>query len=252
MTDASPISQALLDSLWDFSNPRASADRFRLAADDPERGTLARAELGTQLARALGLLGEFDQAEAVLDAVMDAVGESSERVQARVALERGRLMVAAEHLAESVPLFTLATRKAVAAGSTFLALDALHMLALADAGHEEEWAAEGIDVLDTVGEPRARRWGVALHNNLGWHLHDSGRPEQALPHFEQALAYAREVGTADQAFIGEWAVARCLRTLGRSDEARDIQERLASERPADEFVQAELAELTGAAPTIEE
>ena len=61
------------------------------------------------------------------------------------------------------------------AGSPFLVLDALHMLALNDAGHEEEWAAEGFDVLDGSRDPRVLRWGVALHNNLGWTMHDGGR-----------------------------------------------------------------------------
>ena len=53
------------------------------------------------------------------------------------------------------------------------------MLALNDVGHEEEWAAEGLDVLAGSRDPRVLRWGVALHNNLGWTMHDSGRAEAA-------------------------------------------------------------------------
>ncbi|MGO4691837.1 tetratricopeptide repeat protein [Glaciibacter sp. 2TAF33] len=295
MTDASSISQATLDSLWDFSDPAASAERFRGAADTESRPSV-RVELATQRARALGLLGRFDEAEAVLDTALAMVGgpqgdttdaassepassESAsgepasvtpasgpaepaqagsgrheqasahpdatrERLLARIALERGRLRVNAERPAEGVPLFTLAARHAAAAGSQFLALDALHMLALADEGQEEEWAADGLDLLDTVTDDRTRRWGVALHNNLAWHLHDSGRPDQAITHFERALAAADAVGTADQRFIGRWALGRCLRTLGRTDEARAIQQVLAEERPDDEFVRAELAALS--------
>jgi tetratricopeptide (TPR) repeat protein len=275
VTDASSISQATLDSLWDYSDPAASAERFRHAADDEARPAPARIELATQRARALGLLGRFDEAEAVLDAALAAVGgppaqstdaasgaptpdqgasagrpqasadpgPTKEHLLARIALERGRLRVNAERPAEGVPLFTLAARHAAAAGSQFLALDALHMLALADAGHEAEWAADGLALLDTVTDARTRRWGVALHNNLAWHLHDSGRPLDALTHFELAVDTAEAVGTADQRFIGRWALGRCLRTLGRTDEARAIQQGLAEERPDDEFVRAELAEL---------
>ncbi|MCU1408073.1 MAG: hypothetical protein JWM23_153 [Microbacteriaceae bacterium] len=267
MTDSSPISQATLDSLWDFSDLAASAERFRLAVNDENRPAADRIELATQLARAFGLLGRFTEADAVLDAALAAVGApvedpapavagdsaavvgtavpapTNERLLARIALERGRLRVNAERPAEGVPFFTLAARHAAAAGSQFLALDALHVLALADAGHEEEWAADGLALLETVTDARVRRWGVALHNNLAWHLHDSGRPEEALAHFELAVATADSVGTSDQRFIGRWALGRCLRTLGRTDEARAIQERLAAERPDDEFVRTELAEL---------
>ena len=256
-----PVRQALLDSLWDFGDAAASAERFRLAADDPAAGDIAQAELATQLARALGLLGRFDEGDAVLDALGAGAhppgpptNHPAERVEARIALERGRLRLSAGLAEEAVPLFTLAVRKAVSAGAQFLALDALHMLAIADAGHEEEWAAEGLSVASKSTDDRTRRWAVALHNNLGWYLHDAGRPEEALPEFQAALAAAESVGTADQRFIGRWAVARCLRTLGRAVEALATQTRLAEERPDDEFVLAELAELaasSGARPTID-
>ncbi|TFB48174.1 tetratricopeptide repeat protein [Cryobacterium tagatosivorans] len=262
MTASSPISQTVLDSLWDFTDPAASAERFRSAAADGELDDAAAAVLATQAARALGLQGRFDEGHAVLDEVAGASDPASERasdrpsahVLARVALERGRLLRSAGQAEESVPFFTLAAREAAAAGAQFLALDALHMLALSDAGHEEEWAAEGLLVLAKAADDRTRRWGVSLHNNLAWHLHDSGRPAEALTEFEAALAAATAVGTAEQRFIGRWAVARCLRTLGRTDEARAIQQELAAERPDDEFVRAELAELapaSGEQPTIE-
>lgn len=270
MTASSPISQTVLDSLWDFADPAASAGRFRSAAADGALHEDAAAVLATQVARALGLQGRFDEGHAVLDEVARASDRPSAQpsdgpadrpstrpsahVLARVALERGRLHRSAGQAEESVPFFTLAAREAASAGAQFLALDALHMLALSDAGHEEEWAAEGILVLAKAADDRTRRWGVSLHNNLGWHLHDSGRPAEALTEFEAALAAATAVGTDEQRFIGRWAIARCLRTLGRTDEARAIQHELTAERPDDEFVRAELAELTpvsGAQPTIE-
>lgn len=250
MTDSQPISQAQLDSLWDFSDPAATIDRFREAMERDDVDAEGRAELTTQVARAWGLLGNFEEAEAELEAAKEEVDSPSEHLLARIALEGGRLRVAAGEPGEAVPLFTLAARHAAADGSQYLALDALHMLALTDAGHQEEWAAEGFSMLGTVTDPRTLRWGVALHNNLGWYLHDSGRPEEAMPHFQQALAAAEEYGTADQRFIGRWAIGRCLRTLGRTDEARQIQEGLAEERPRDRFVREEL-EALGAEPATD-
>ena len=165
---------------------------------------------------------QYDDAEAVLDCDRAVARPSSRRASrssaAGCALAQSEPVVA-------VPLFTKAARRAASGRVTFLTLDALHMLAIADAGHEEEWAEVGFAVLERASQPRTRRWGVALHNNLGWYLHDGGRAAEALPHFERALEYAREVGTADQRFIGRWAVARCLRTLGRTDEAL-VQQRV--------------------------
>jgi len=253
--------QQMIDRLWDFSDPAASEERFREAADDDTHPAHVRAVLATQLARALGIQGRTAEALAVLEAVAaeGIPAEDPERdaaeVRARVAIERGRILAAADRRAEAVPELTRGVREAALAGSPFLVLDALHMLALNDEGHEEEWAAEGLDVLSTSRDPRVLRWGVALHNNLGWTMHDAGRAEAALAQFEQAVESADRYGTAEQQHVARWSVARCLRTLGRTEEALDLQRELARARPDDPYVQAELAELAGAEsaeePTIE-
>ncbi|MFE6966628.1 hypothetical protein ACFVAJ_16080 [Agromyces sp. NPDC057679] len=249
--------QQLLDRLWDFADPEASAERFSGLANDESETAHTRAVMQTQLARALGLLGRGDEALAVLDRVAalpaadDEPAAFAAELRARVAIERGRLAATDGRPADAVPELTRGVREAAIAGSTFLVLDALHMLALNDVGHEEVWATEGFDVLDGTRDPRLRRWGVALHNNLGWTLHDSGRLTGALMQFEEASRAAEAYGTAQQRHVAKWSVARCLRSLGRTDEALELQRALAFERPDDPYVQAELAALTEAPPTIE-
>ncbi|MGW9629151.1 tetratricopeptide repeat protein [Agromyces sp. NPDC055520] len=252
--------QQMIDRLWDFGDPAASEERFREAADDDGNSAHDRAVMTTQLARALGIQGRIDEALAALDGVTagiqpgDAPADAAE-LRARVSIERGRIAASDGRPADAVPELTRGVREAALAGSPFLVLDALHMLALNDAGHEEEWATEGFDVLDGVRDPRVKRWGVALHNNLGWTLHDAGRLPGALLQFEQAVEAADAYGTAGQRHVARWSVARCLRSLGRDDEALAIQRELAESRPDDPYVQAELAALTGAVteaePTIE-
>ncbi|MFT2815965.1 tetratricopeptide repeat protein [Leifsonia sp. A12D58] len=251
MDDGTSLDQSQLDSLWDFGDPAASAERFRAAADEADN-EVVKAEYLTQLARALGASEEFDDAVAVLDDAAEGLPSPSALVDARIALEQARLLVARDLPHEAVPFLLTAVRKASAAGSAFIALDALHMLALVDTGHEEEWAHEGIDALDSVADPRTRRWGVAFHNNLGWRLLYAGNPDAALDHFESALHIAETVGTENQRFVARWAKAKCLRALGRTDEAIAIQRELAAERPAEASVAVELAEMTGASPTIKE
>ena len=252
--------QQTIDRLWDFADPAASEARFRAVADDESRSAHERAVMTTQVARAIGIQRRDDDALALLDDLEsaerpDETAEETAELRARVALERGRVAATAERFDEAVPLFTRAVREAALAGSTFLVLDALHMLALNDAGHEEEWATEGFDVLDGVRDPRLKRWGVALHNNLGWTKHDAGDAVAALHHFEQAVEAADRYGTAGQQHVARWSVGRALRSLGRTDEALELQRELAVARPDDRYVQAEIealtAEATEAEPTIE-
>ncbi|WP_395242864.1 hypothetical protein ACGGZK_11880 [Agromyces sp. MMS24-K17] len=260
--------QRTIDRLWDFADPAGSEARFRAAADDPEATAHLRAILRTQQARAVGIQKRIDEALAILDDVETAGLETSagapaapgasapsaaERaeVASRNDLERGRLLAAAGRREEAVAALTRAVREGVAAGSTFLVLDGLHMLALNDVGHEAEWVEQGLELLAGERDPRVLRWGVALHHNLGWTLHDSGDAQGALEQFELAVAAADRLGTAEQQHVTRWSVGRALRSLGRTDEALALQRQLAETRPDDRFVQAELAALTDAGPTIE-
>jgi tetratricopeptide (TPR) repeat protein len=257
--------QYAIDRLWDFSDPALSESRFREAADDVESTAHIRAAMATQLARAIGIQGRVDDALAVLDAVEDgarraANGEVADveladaelaEVRARVALERGRILVAAERESEAVPALTRAVREAAHAGSAFLALDAVHMLALTDTGHEREWAEQGFELLAADRDPRVLRWGVALHNNLGWALLDLGDATEALAQFELAVDAADHYGTAEQQHVTRWSVGRALRAVGRTDEALTLQRELARARPEDPYVAAEIEALTEGEPTIE-
>ena len=247
MTDVR-LGQAELDELWDHGDAAESERRFRVAEDAETRGDAVRAELESQRARALGLQGRYDDA----DGVLDAIPSLGPLVSARAALERGRIRLSSGDAAAAVPLFLDALESAREADAPFLAVDAMHMLALSDAGKEDHWTRLALVALRSVDDHRTQRWQIALHNNLGWHHFDLGHAASALEEFAAALVAARDYGTSDQRFMGEWTVARCLRQLGRTEEALAIQLRLAAERPDDPDVAAEIAALTDAPPTIEE
>lgn len=213
------IDQETLDALWDFGDPAGSEARFRESRDP---------ELRTQLARALGLQGRFDEAHAVLDE-----GE----VPIRTSLERGRLYNSAGEARKAIPLFELAAKQAHTVHHDFLEIDALHMLAIADTENAETHTDAALAIVERSGDIRSKRWATSLYNNIGWHLHDAGNPQQALERFQSAQSSA---ATDQQNFWARWAVARCLRTLGRDHEARAIQLQLQQEEPDDEDVRAEL------------
>ena len=98
-----------LDQLWDFADPGGSAERFRAELATGPAPT-ASAELVTQLARALGLQGRFDEADELLDGVR-AEGLLPV-VEVRVALERGRLRNSSGTPVEAVPFFKQALDRA--------------------------------------------------------------------------------------------------------------------------------------------
>ena len=128
----------------------------------------------------------------------------------------------------------------------FLAVDALHMLAIVDPGRAQHWTDEGLDLAAASADPRTRRWEVALHNNLGWTFHGEGRYEDALVEFEAAHIASKGFGTRRQESIARWTVARCLRSLGRYDEALVIQEQLALDNPSGLFIGPEIEALRAA------
>jgi tetratricopeptide (TPR) repeat protein len=228
------LDPARLDELWDFSEPAATAEKFAAVAPS---GPVAAAELATQRARALGLGGRGDEA----DALLDSIEPLAPVVAIRIALERGRRRNSSGNPDQAVPYFVEALELAEREGEDFLAIDAAHMLAIADEEHSGEWTARGIQRVDASDDPRAKRWGIALHNNLGWAHHDAELYPEALSEFELADAAARAYGSVDQQQIAQWAIARCLRSLGRIDEALTIQLALAELRPDDEYVREEIA-----------
>jgi tetratricopeptide (TPR) repeat protein len=229
-----------LDTLWDFSQPVVSEERFR-AALGAATGEDAQV-LRTQLARSLGLQRRFTEASAELDAV--ASGELTPLVRTYLALERGRVVNSSGHPAEAAPLFREALAEAEAAGLDHLAADAAHMMAIVEPGEAQiEWAERALAIAEASTDPRARKWVGSVTHNLGWTLHDLGRYEEALASFEQALAFREEQGDPETIRVARWTVARGLRSLGRYEEALAIQRALADAGPADGYVSEELGEL---------
>jgi tetratricopeptide (TPR) repeat protein len=206
------LDQKTLDRLWDFDNPELSEQRFREAMADEKYDADERAELATQLGRAIGLQGRFEEADALLDSID---GEDEPTIGIRIVLERGRILNSSGHPQMAVPLFEQAAELGDHLGEEFLAVDALHMLATADADHAELWTRSALEYASTAHDPNTRRWMIALHNTLGWILHGSGRLTEALVEFQLAEQWAERVGTPAQQQYAREAIAECEDALAR-------------------------------------
>ncbi len=218
-----------LDGHWDFQDAQASEAAFRSFLENQSNAD-DRAEVSTQIARALGLQTHYDQAHAVLDPIEEALSDRAARVRTRYYLERGRVLNSAGDPDASRPLFIQAWKSARGDGDDFYAVDAAHMLAIVEPPEKQlRWYHRAAELAEESDDSRARNWLGALYNNAGWTYCDTNHFKDALPMFEKALAWRKEQGQIRETRIAEWTVARCLRTLGRTEEALAIQERMCRE-----------------------
>jgi tetratricopeptide (TPR) repeat protein len=236
-----------LDALWDFDDPAGSEARFRSfvdrarAANDP-----LLAEALTQLARAQGLQHRFAEAGRSLAEAEAALIPSDVRGRIRIDLERARIANTAGRPGRGAAAFRRAWDIARDANEDGLAVDAAHMLGIVEPPDEAtRWNEQAMQLARSSTDPDARRWVASLANNMGWARHEAGAYDEALELFTLALAERERQDDPRRTRVARWCVARCLRSLGRTDEALAEQRALAAELAAagetDEHVTDEIA-----------
>ena len=203
------LDQGTLDRLWNFGDPAASEARFRAAMIEDVYDPDERAELATQLGRAISLQGRFEEA----DALLDGIDGDEPTVGVRILLERGRVLNAGGHPAMAVPLLEQAAELADHLGEDFIAVDALHTLSSADAAHAESWLRSALEYASTAHDDRSKRWMIVLHTRLGWFLHGNGRFTEAMVEFQLAEQWAERLGTERQRELAREAITECGKAL---------------------------------------
>lgn len=237
------------DQLWDYEHPAETETRFRELTLQAESDPSYYAQLLTQIARAQGLQRHFDEAHQTLNSVQAMLTDELPTASIRYLLERGRVFNSSKKPQQSKPLFLEAWEQALNAGEDGYAVDAAHMLAIVESSPEQQmaWNLKALNLAETSSQPRAQKWRGSLYNNIGWTYHDTGEYENALAIFQKALEWREQQGDARTTFIARWCVARALRSLGRIDEALEIQRGLLKAieagAPSDGYVYEELGEL---------
>ncbi len=236
-TPAAEVGVEDFDRLWDYSDPAATESRFRelLPAASEARDPGIRLQLLTQIARCEGLQGRFEEAHRTLDEVNNALkgagqATAGHATRVRYLLERGRAFNSSGSPGVARPLFLEAWELALAAEEDFHAVDAAHMLGIVDPPEEAlAWNERALKLAESSQDPAARGWLGALYNNIGWTYHDQAEYEQALSVFRRGLDWREDQGAPGPLRIARWCVARCLRSLGRVEEALGMQEALRRE-----------------------
>jgi tetratricopeptide (TPR) repeat protein len=243
-----------IEDLWEYSDPAQSEARFREVWERANGDTCFQLEIETQIARTYSLRKRFDEAHAVLDAVLATVTahEASTgiapKVRIRYLLERGRTYNSSGETEKARALFIEAWEMGKREHWEGLAVDAAHMVAITYSGTEEAivWNERGLERARVSQDTKAQALIPAMLNNTAWDLHTMGRFADALPAFEEALAAWTERGKVANIQIARWSVARCLRSLGRFEEALAIQHALKAEHEAAGTMDAYVLEEIGA------
>ena len=223
------------DALWNYGDPAATEQKFRdiLPTAESSGDTGYHTELLTQIARTLGLQQKFDEAHALLDQVEAMLSAEPSRARVRYLLERGRAFNSSGAPDKARPLFIEAWEMGQTTGEDFYAVDAAHMVAIAESGPAVmEWNLKALGHAEQSSQPRARYWLGSLYNNIGWTYHDQGEFEAALDIFQKALAVREADGKPEPIRIARWCIGRVLRSLGRLDEALALQRALLADYDA--------------------
>ena len=222
-----------IPDLWVFDRPEVSETLIRTALESAQGDE--RLELLTQVARTYSLRKRFDDAHRLLDEIEPQLAKAGPAPRVRYLLERGRTFNSAGAPEKARLLFLEAWELGRASGLEGLAIDAAHMVAIVEPKTQDQlaWNRRGLELAERATDTYARNWQASLHNNIGWSLHDAGRFEEALAHFQAALKERERRKQVVEIRIAKWAVARCLRSLGRRDEARAIQLALKAEWDAE-------------------
>ena len=223
----------VIDTLWDYDNPQATEIVFRelLPAAEKSGDKPYYAELLTQLARTLSLQRKFDDAHKLLDDARQLiVGPVMPVAEIRYLLERGRTFNSSNEKTQAIALFKEAYEKALQSNEEFYAIDAAHMLGVAEKPQAQlYWNIKAMDLAEKSLDARARKWLGPIYNNIGWTYHDANDYERALDLFEKSLAWRTTQEDKRGIFIAKWTIGRVYRSLNRIDEALAVQQALLAE-----------------------
>ncbi len=237
-----------ISELWDFSNPEATEQKFRdllpkATIQHPAYGL----EISTQIARTLGLQRKFDQALELLESIQKEITEIGSLPAIRFHLEKGRVYNSDNKQQLALPEFQKALALATENNEDYLAIDAAHMLGIADAPAKQlDWNLLALKLAENTKNEKAANWKGSLYNNIGWTYQGQNNFPEAAQYFQKAFEYWQSKKNTSRTFIANWCIARNLRSQNQLPQALTILHQLLEEinngAKPDGYVYEELAE----------
>jgi len=239
------------DALWNYQHPDSTEMKFRvLLPEIKDSGdTDYYLQLLTQIARTQGLQRKYDDAHKTLDEVDSLLTEKTKTAKIRYLLERGRAFRSSGFPEKAKPLFLEAWDFGVENKLDLYAIDAAHMMGIVEPPEKQlDWSLKALDLTEKTDDKQAKGWLGSLYNNIGWTYHDLGEYEKALELFLKGQKWREEIKDDPGTRIAKWTVARTYRSLGKLDEALEVQLALMNEFEENQLEQSgyifeELAEI---------
>jgi tetratricopeptide (TPR) repeat protein len=242
-----------IDDLWDENDLARTETLLKVKATEVSMEEPLYWLIQTQIARTHSARGSYARAHKLLDQVEPRI-TADRTLRARYLLERGRTYKGEGQPTHAEGYFLRAWELArVDEALAYHAVDAATMLAqLADPDEAASWYITAIGHARRSSDERTIAQQASLSNTLAWVYHDQGNFERALTFFEEAVPLRRTLGDPDTLRMARWCVGRCLRSMGRYEEALAIQRELLATMPEGErrrgglhdgFIEEEMAEL---------
>jgi len=248
---AEEISPPDFDLLWNYSDPASTDLEFQKIYDEFQNTASASylTQLLSQQARTKGLQSKFQEGFTLIEKAESILPADDHLSKVRILLEKGRLFNSSGNRDNAMTLFLEAKDLAVAGGFDLFAIDAVHMLGIADIPENQiKWNLLAITMIEDTESKKAKNWLGPLLNNTGWSYFDLAEYEEAMELFVKSLQWREEIGDENGTRIAKWTIARTKRALKLYDEALEIQLALEKEiidkgLEKDGYVYEELAEL---------
>ena len=238
-----------LDTVWDWNNIEITEGKFRellTKTDNPE----LKLEIQTQIARTFSLRGKFQMANEILDSIEKDLKEEMTTAKIRYYLERGRTLNSSGDKEEAKRFFILAWDLGRKTNGLNLAIDAAHMMGIAETPDKQlEWNLKALKLAESSSDKKDRGWLGTLYNNIGWTYFDNNDYDKALEMFKKDLKLRNENPALEPKLIARWSIGRTFRAMGEMDDALSIQKGIEIDRKygkldEDGYNFEELAELS--------
>lgn len=244
------MSAGYILKFWDYGNPALSEERFQEILPQFQNGNNGLlAVLKTQIARTYSLRHQFERAQLKLNEARQLIAEENSEAMVFYLLELGRTFNSSGDKERALPLFVKAWETARLIENDYLAVDAAHMVAIAEEIENQlKWNMKALLLAEASASENANNWLGSLYNNIGWTYFNQERFTEALEMFEKAVEFRKYKGDRNRLWIAQWTLGKTRRAMGHLATAIAIQQQIEKEQllagvSPDPYVYEELAEL---------
>ncbi len=214
-----------ISEMWDFSNPYKCEKNFLKKIKEHSDSAFEVWELKTQVARALGLQGQFVEAFKLLDSIQTDLEHapqciSRDLVRVRYNLEMGRISILNKKACKSIAYLKFAFQLACNIEADDLSIDAVRMLVSVVSVNERiEYGLKGINIALKSRDERIRSNVGELAIELGKAYFSRQEYQKSIEQFMHACDFFSKAFDAEKVRHIRRSICIAQRFLGQHKEA---------------------------------